>query len=317
VIVYCAWDREFSLPILKSFTKETGIEVIPKFDTEATKSVGLFQDLLNEKLLPRCDVYWNNEIINTIRLAEQGVTASYQSPSAAPYPKQYKSAAHKWYAFAARARVILVNTDLVSRTDRPDSILDLTNPKWKAKLAMAKPQFGTTATHAACLFQAWGKDKAERFFEQLHVNAVHIVKGNKQVAEGVGNGVYHLGLTDTDDAMGEVRAGKPVAIVFPDADAPPESGMGALFIPNSLSLIRSSPNPKGGQKLIDYLLSQDVEKRLAESPACQIPLNPNVKVVLPEPMRPALSVTQMKVDFESAAEKWNAAQEFVTSLFAK
>jgi len=51
---------------------------------------------------------------------------------------------------------ILVNTKLVSEADRPKGINDLTNPKWKGKIGLAKPLFGTTATHAACLFAAWG-----------------------------------------------------------------------------------------------------------------------------------------------------------------
>ena len=34
-------------------------------------------------------------------------------------------------------------------------------PAWSHVVAMAKPLFGTTATHAACLFVAWGDDKAK------------------------------------------------------------------------------------------------------------------------------------------------------------
>src|SRR3712207_6893142 len=38
----------------------------------------------------------------------------------------------------------------------------------------------------------------------------------------------------TDDALGEIKAGRPVAMIFPDRDRPPEDRMGTLFIPNSL-----------------------------------------------------------------------------------
>src|SRR5207247_1968189 len=131
-----------------------------------------------------------------------------------------------WHAFAARARVILINTDKVADQERPKSLLDLTKPRWAGKLAMAKPQYGTTATQAACLFQAWGRAKASQFYRDLHANKIHLVSGNKQAAEGVGDGLFDAGLTDTDDAMAEVRAGKPVALIFPDADAPKDSARG-------------------------------------------------------------------------------------------
>src|SRR5688572_32382192 len=114
VIVYCALDREFAEPILAEFTNTTGLEVVKRYDTEANKSVGLYEDLIREAGRPRCDVHWNNEILATIRLQRHGVYAPYESPSAFPYPVQFKAADHTWTAFAARARVLLVNTKKVA-----------------------------------------------------------------------------------------------------------------------------------------------------------------------------------------------------------
>src|ERR1700720_2670655 len=86
VVVYCALDREFAEPILQEFAKETGLEVVPRWDTEANKSVGLYEDLVREKERPRCDVHWNNEILATIRLQRSGILEPYQSPSASAFP---------------------------------------------------------------------------------------------------------------------------------------------------------------------------------------------------------------------------------------
>ena len=65
VVVYTALDEGFSRPIFADFEEETGVEVRPKFDTEATKTVGLTQAILAEEARPRCDLFWNNEILNT------------------------------------------------------------------------------------------------------------------------------------------------------------------------------------------------------------------------------------------------------------
>src|SRR5439155_8131154 len=216
-----------------------------------------------------------------------GVLTPYASPSAEALPPRWHGPRHTWHAFAARARVILVNTKLVPAAERPTSLWDLTEPRWAKRAVMAKPQFGTTATEAACLFEAWGDDKARGLYRKLRANGVHFVPGNKQVAEGVGRGEYAAGLTDTDDAMAEVDAGRPVAITFPDADAAQDSGRGTLFIPNTAALIKDGPNPDGGRKLIDYLLSPEVEQKLALGPSRQIPLNPAVKAALPEAMADA------------------------------
>ena len=65
----------------------------------------------------------------------------------------------------------------------------------------------------------------------------------------------------------------PVAIVYPDQG---RQQIGTLFIPNTLALIKDSPHQKEAEKLLDYLLSADVESRLAAGPSAQIPLRPGV-----------------------------------------
>src|SRR5947199_10600727 len=104
VVVYCAQDREFAEGLLADFTRETGLAVAPKFDTEANKSVSLAAELEREAGRPRCDVHWNNEILATIRLARRGVSEPYESPTAAPPPARTQAPDHTWQACAARPR---------------------------------------------------------------------------------------------------------------------------------------------------------------------------------------------------------------------
>ncbi|MBO0697051.1 MAG: extracellular solute-binding protein, partial [Zavarzinella sp.] len=273
---------------------------------------------VTESSRPRCDVFWNNEILNTIRLQRQGLLDAYSSPSAAPLPAWTKAKDGTWQAFAARARVLIVNTSLVPAADRPRSVLDLTDAKWKGKVAIAKPQFGTTATQAACLFDVLGPDAAKAFYRGLKANGVTVVPGNKQVADGVSAGQFSVGLTDSDDAIQEVNEGKPVAIVFPDRDGhPAHPRLGVLYIPNTVMVIKGAPNPAGARKLIDYLLSPEVEKRLAEGGGYQIPLNPETKANLhPALVRPE-QVKVMAVDWERAADMWDEAQTFLRDEFAR
>ena len=310
VIVYTALDREFSEPIFTEFTRETGISVLPKFDTESTKTVQLTQAILAERERPRCDLFWNNEILNTLRLERQGLLRPYKPAVASEYPASMRSPEGLWHGFAARARVLVVNTNQVPEARRPKSIRDLADPQWYERCAIAKPLFGTTATHAACLFAAWGDEDAKDFFLGVKRNA-RIMSGNKQVARAVAAGTLAFGLTDTDDAIIEVEAGMPVAIVYPDQR---DGEVGTLFIPNTLALIKDSPNPEAAEKLVEYLLSSDVERRLADGPSAQIALRHGVpgspRVKTPQ------EVKAMEIDWSAAAEKWDAAAKFLQKEFA-
>jgi iron(III) transport system substrate-binding protein len=317
VVLYCAQDREFAESILAEFTARTGLVVAPKYDTEADKSVSLYEELRREKARPRCDVHWNNEILATIRLRREGILEPYDSPSAAPYPAWANAPDHTWHAFASRARILLVSAK-IPQAERPNSLLELTLPRWRGRVAIAKPLFGTTATQAACLFEAIGPEAAERFYRDLASNGAQVVPGNKQSAEAVSNGTADVGLTDSDDAIGEVEAGRAVTIVFPDRDGSREHPrLGTLFIPNTLAQIRGAPNPEGGRKLIDFLLSNEIEARLAANASHQIPLNPRVKATLPEQILTASAVKPMQVDFEKAADLWERSQSFLRDLFAR
>ena len=315
VVVYASLDREFSEPILKDYEAKTGVRVLPKFDVESTKTVGLTQLLIAESRRPRCDLFWNNEILNTLRLKKRGMLVAFQPANGAAYPENFRAKDGTWYGFGARARILLVNRDLVPEDQRPKGLADLADPRWKGKIGIAKPLFGTTATHATCLYTVWGADKTKGYFRSLKANGVKVYSGNKQVAQAVGNGEIAIGLTDTDDAIGEVEAGRPVAIIYPDRKA---NELGTLFIPNTLSIMKGAPDQKAASQLAGHLLSPEVEGRLADGPSAQIPLNPKTrgKVQKAPRIETPETVHPMKVDWEAAVESWEETAKFLTEEFA-
>jgi iron(III) transport system substrate-binding protein len=93
--------------------------------------------------------------------------------------------------------------------------------------------------------------------------------------------------------------------------------MGTLFIPNTVAIIRGDPNPAGARQLVDFLLSPQVEAKLAESDSHQIPMNPQVHAVLPKEFATRQTAKAMEVDFEKAADLWDEVQEFLRKEFAR
>jgi len=309
VVVYAALDREFSEPAFDTYAAASGVKVLGKYDIESTKTTGLVNAIINEGGRPRCDVFWNNEILHTIRLQKRGLLQAYQSPQAEHFPASYRSSTGHWYGLAARARVLLVNTDKAPAGKRPASILALADPQWKGRCGIAKPLYGTTATHAAVLFATWGEAKATAFFQKVQANA-EVMSGNKTVAQAVASGELHFGLTDTDDAIIEVERGAPVAMVFPDQQ---NGQAGALRIPTTLCILKGAPHLQQAQQLVDHLLQPAVEQRLNSGPSAQMPLHQASKTrgrVLPEQ-----EIRWMEVDFEKAADAWDTAYPAMQKIF--
>ena len=262
IVVYTSVDEPVARPIFLEFTRRTGIEVRLQGDTEADKGAGLVARLEAEKTHPKADVWWGNEVFRTIRLADAGVLAAYESPSAKDIPPEFKDPSHRWAGSALRARVIAAfsNTTKLPADPVPNrSILDLLRPELKGRVAMANPRFGTTSGHVAALYVLWGDEKANQFFRDLRANGVKVLGGNSDVAFQVAKGAVWAGLTDNDDVAAMILPGADERLVLPDQDS-----FGTLVVPCTTGLISGSKKQDAAKKLIDYLLLPEVEQKLID-----------------------------------------------------
>ncbi len=310
VVVYTSLDQRYSEPILRAYQRKTGVDVKPVYDTEATKTVGLANRLLAEQEAPRADVFWNSEILRTIQLERAGVLAPYRSPSAEGFPSEFVDPGGYWTGFGARVRVLAVNTERLSPDERPRNLDQLLDPVWRGRFAMAWPLFGTTSTHVAALFALWGPERAETWLRALAANEPLVVDGNSTARDRVVAGAVPVALTDSDDVAVAERQGHPIDMVFPDPE-----GAGTLVIPNTVALIAGAPHPEEGRALIDYLLSEDVERALARADGAQIPLRPGLP--WPQQLPPRETLRILEVDFDAVADHLPAATKLARELFVR
>lgn len=308
VVVYTSWDKPHSQLILAEFEKQTGIKVKPVYDTEASKTAGLVNRLIAEKNNPMADVFWNSEIVRTLVLKKKGILAPYKPSVWNDTPEAFRDADGYWTGFGGRSRVLLYNIDLVEQP--PVTLEELTDPKWKGKLTIANPLFGTTSTDVATWYSDWTAEGAQSYLKALVANEVKISTGNATAKDMVAAGEIPLCLTDTDDALGAMRNGKPVDLVFLD-----QEGDGALLIPNTVCLIKGAKHEVEAKALIDFLTSREVEAMLAQSRAGQIPLKADVPA--PEPVASWAKMRFRQVDFEHAHGQLEAAMQFVREEFLR
>jgi iron(III) transport system substrate-binding protein len=277
LVVYCAHDLAFSEPILRQFEEETGIDVVIVSDTEATKSLGLVQQLLREGEHSRCDVFWNNQVLGTIQLQRAGLLAPYIGPGSERIPAEFKDPEGLWTGFAARLRVWIVNTEKMPATEEAiDAALaaaDLSN------MAIAQPMFGTTLSHYSLLWSQMGGDALQAQHRDLVRRGCRVVSGNATVKNLVAEGICSFGMTDTDDYFVAADQQLPVA------QLPIRAEGHTICIPNSVAILGSCDNVEAARRLVDYLLSERIELQLARSDSRQIPLGPVVSAELPDDVR--------------------------------
>ena len=265
--VYCAHDSIYAESILRDFTRQTGIPVAARYDTEATKSLGLTELLVREKVAPRCDVFWNNELLGTLDLQEKGILAPYRGPGWQRIPANFKDADGHWTGFAARMRVEISQAQKAAPFDL-------------ARFAIAKPLYGTTLTHYAVLWQRQGREKTIAWHRDWRARGVRELRGNAAVKDAVANGACDAGFTDTDDFFQAKDAGQPVIM------RPVQLDDGAtICIPNTVAIIRGTRRETDARRLVDFLLSAETELALARSKSRQIPLGPVPEEQVPAEVR--------------------------------
>jgi iron(III) transport system substrate-binding protein len=274
VVLYCAVDAAHSEPIVRAFEQATGLRVRFQPDVELSKSVGHRRSIQEEASNPRCDVFWNNEVVQTVLLGDAGFLQPYDSPAAADIPEQFRDPERLWTGFGARARVLIVNTDAFpDPAQRPDSTHDFLDEAFAGRACMARPLTGTTAAHGAVWIQDWGLPRMLAQLDRMRKNGVAFGDSNGRVMRLVRKGDLDFGFTDTDDVKKAIDDNFPVVQVVPD-QAPGE--MGLIVIPNTVSMVKGAPHPEAARRLIDYLLSHAVEEALAHGASAQIPLRPQV-----------------------------------------
>src|SRR6266851_5382482 len=256
VVVYTSVDQVFSEPVFKEFERQSGIAVRAVFDTEETKSTGVLNRLIAEASSPQADVFWSGDPVRPFLLVKRGLAESYVSPSAGGIPAAFKAPDGTWTGFAARVRVLLVNKNRAPQSERPKSIKDLANPRWKG-----------------------------------------------QVKRLVATNEVAFGLADTDDALEAVKEGAPVEVVYPD-----QEGIGTLVMPTTALLLKNGPHPETGRKLVDYLLTPEVERRMADS-AGHVPLRSDAPV--PQGVKRVSNIKAMQVDYARVATEMERIQPWL------
>lgn len=302
VVVYCSHDANFAEALLDRFTAETGIPVNVKYDTEATKSTGLVNLLIAERDHPRCDVFWNNQVLGTVELQRAGVLAPCKGTGFGRIPAKFKDAEGHWAGFAARLRVYIVNTNRLEATET--AIADrLTGDL--SRMAIAKPLYGTTLTHYSLLWHTQGSAELQAWHQQNIDRGQQIVGGNAQVKDLVAAGVCDFGWTDTDDYFAAADAEAPVAML------PIRVAGATISIPNSVALIRNCPQPENAARLIDFLLSAETELALAQSASRQIPLGEIDESQLSEEVRQLRAWAAESYDLSQIADAHHECLEWL------
>ena len=268
VVVYCSVDEVYARPIINQLERKTGLTIRPLFDVEASKTAGLASRLRAEAKNPRADVFWSSATLQTLLLSREGLLQPHKIDDKKLSTKWRGT---NWIATGVRARVIVYN----ARVSQPPRVLeDLLLPRFKDKIGISNPLFGTGSDWAAALSSTRGRENTLDYFRRLKANGARVLPGNSVVAERVGRGELLAGVTDTDDFLALQKQFPDLKIVTSSTRSSPVNAASSetVFIAMTAAILKNAPHQENARALMNALSSPEIEAQIVKNMPGVLPL---------------------------------------------
>jgi iron(III) transport system substrate-binding protein len=253
VVVYGSLETPVLEGVIQAFRKKTGLQA----EYWRASAMSVMNRAMTEYRAgnPLFDVVLNNSDPLVI-MAQDGMIAKYDSPTARKYPKDQIDA-----RFGPITRYgivgVVYNKNGLKAEDAPKALEDLVNPKYKGMLVMADPTLHvTTIQWLSSLHKIMAKDKIEKFIRELAAMKPTLVESMLPVAERVATGEVPIGLTFVKFAYSAGQSGAPLDYVRVDR---------MLGDSHFVVLSNKAPHPNGGKAFVDFYLDDENMRILAQT----------------------------------------------------
>lgn len=222
----------------------------------------------------------------------EGLAAEFRPPSAAAFPDNLKDAKGLWTAARLGIETIAWNTTLVKAADAPKSFEDLADPKWKGKILIESTDVEVMLGLAKGKWK--GDDaKVRDYFTKLAANQPQPAAGHTETLDLLIAGQRAV-LWGAHGHTAEIKAkaGAPVDYMRTE---------GVLTVDGPI-LAKGAPNPNAAKVFINWYVSDDGQRALAERK--RVPARPGVADASLLPKTAYVSGPDGLADFDKYQKLW-------------
>jgi iron(III) transport system substrate-binding protein len=257
LVIYSGRQEQLVGPLIDRFQRQTGVEVSVRYGNTAQ----LAAQLLEEGDRTQADVYFSQDGGALGALAKGGMLDPLPQPLLAKVPAAYRADDGRWVGTSGRVRVIVYDPKQLSENDVPDSVFELTDPRWRGKVGIS-PSNASFEAFVTAIRVLHGDDRARQWLQGMRDNGVQTFDNNVAILNAAEDGVIALGLINHyywyEQVAEEGIARVPARLKYLAGGDP-----GALINVAGVGMLRGSDRAAEARRFVEYLLSPDAQRFFA------------------------------------------------------
>ena len=255
LVLYSGRSESLVAPLIEQFTEETGIEVSVRW----ASSTEIAATLMEEGDASPADLFFAQDPGSLGQIADR--FAPLPEESLERVDSRFRDQDGRWIGVSGRARVLVYSPERVKDSELPNSLEDLTDPKWKGRLGWA-PGNSSFQTMVTAMRSEWGPKQTGEWIKGMVANETIAYEKNTPIVAAVGAGEIDLGLVN------HYYLHRFYAEEGPDFPAKNhflnDAGPGSLLMVAGAGILQTAKHPKNAQLFIDFLLSESAQAYFAE-----------------------------------------------------
>ena len=258
LVIYSGRQEVLVKPLLEQFTKDTGIEVSVRYGNTAQ----LAAQLIEEGERTPADVFFSQDGGALGALTAAGRLEKLPDQLLAAVPARYRADDGTWAGTSGRARVIVYDPRQVPAEHVPNSVFELTDPRWRGKVGIA-PSNASFESFVTAMRVLKGDDVARKWLADMKANDVQLFDNNILVLNATKEGSLQLGLINHyywyEQVAEEGRDKMTARLKFLPGGDP-----GALVNVAGVGVLRGNDHAEQARRFAEYLLQPAAQRYFAE-----------------------------------------------------
>jgi iron(III) transport system substrate-binding protein len=270
LLLYNGQHPQVTSELVAAFEKQTRIHV----SVRTNDGIVLADQLLAEGSASPADVYLTENSPELEDLEQHGLLAKLEPSTLAQVPSRYESGSGEWAGMALRISALAYDPSLIPAARLPKSLLELAEPQWKGKVALA-PTDSDFVPLVGAVIATYGKQAATNWLSGLKRNG-SLYQDDESVVAAVNKGDVAVGIIN-HYYWYRLRLEVGASGMHSTLYFFPNHNVGSLENISGAAVLKTSKHPQEAQEFVKFLLSPTAQEILAHGYDFEYPLRPGVK----------------------------------------